>query len=108
MTSSLYYINEVREFDGILGLIDKDIKQFPYIFTEVATFIYRIWSEYWWMVFVLTPLLIVFNIWWTIWEGKHFSLEDRYKWHISSPSPADPKWKWRVWRIIRWFQYWIF
>lgn len=60
----------------------------------------------WAWFFVAAPLFIVISIWWTYFYGNKIQPKYRYRWKLPSPKVSDPKWKKRLYRILRFFLYW--
>ena len=62
--------------------------------------------EYWWLVFPLTPVLIILNLWWTWFYGAKIQPKWRYRWKLPSPKVTDPKWKKVAHKVLRFILYW--
>ena len=96
------------EYGGILGELDWLVGQVPRWVKEGVGFVVPLWRQWWWLVFVVAPVYVALETWWTAFEGANISGQiGLYRHRVPSPSAGDPKWRWRVWRFWRWIKEWL-
>ena len=95
------------EYGGVLGEMDYLLQQVPGWMSRLGAFLYPLWMEWWWLVFILVPVRLIFKITMTVVKLRmRDGMVMSRKHKLPSPSPGDPKWRWVCWRFARRCKYW--